>query len=113
MDLKTTVRTQLDRVAAAACLALGALALLLGYIGISGTALAYKQLPYLISGGLLGALLVGVAATLYLSADLRDEWRKLDTLEDTLIHAIDVFESMEPVAVEREVSRAAPRRAAS
>src|SRR5438105_2784682 len=39
------------------------------------------QMSYLMSGGVLGLFLLGLGATLWLSADLRDEWRKMDHLQ--------------------------------
>lgn len=48
----------------------GAVALLVGYFGVSGTLDPAKQLPYLISGGVGGLFLLGVAAALLFSADL-------------------------------------------
>ena len=75
------VRTQWDRVGAAALVAVGLSALLLGWIGMSGTVLTFQQLPYLLSGGLLGFSVITVGAALWLSADVRDEWRKIDRLE--------------------------------
>ena len=80
MDLITLVRRQWDRVAAVACVALGLLVILLGYDGVSRTPYAAKQIPYLVSAGLPAVFLLGIAAVLWLSADLRDEWRKLDEL---------------------------------
>jgi hypothetical protein len=65
-------------------LALGAIALLLGWLGVSGAKLATQQIPYLASGGLVGIFALGIAATLWLSADLRDEWRKLDEIHSSL-----------------------------
>lgn len=102
MDVKTLLREQWDRVAGIGCVVLGALALLLGWIGISGTSLSYKQLPYIISGGLLGIALIGVGATSWLSADLRDEWRKLDRLDESVraLAEVPVPVALEPVAEE-------------
>jgi hypothetical protein len=48
----------------------GAVALFVGYLGVSGTLDPGKQLPYLISGGVGGLFLLGVAAALLFSADL-------------------------------------------
>jgi hypothetical protein len=48
----------------------GAIALIIGYFGVSGTLDPAKQLPYLISGGVGGLFLLGVAAALLFSADL-------------------------------------------
>ena len=75
------VRAQWDRVAAWALIALGGLAVVLGWVGVRTEALTQKQIPYIISGGIGGLALVAVGATLWLSADLRDEWRKLDAIE--------------------------------
>jgi hypothetical protein len=75
-------RSQWDRATAGACLLLGAVALIVGYFGVSGTPYTAEQMPFIVSGGFVGLFLVGVAATLWLSADLRDEWRKLDALEE-------------------------------
>lgn len=77
----TILRSQWDRAAAVVAIVVAALALINGYVGVSGTSLVTEQLPYILSGGLVGVFLVGMAATLWLSADLRDEWRKLDRVE--------------------------------
>lgn len=84
MELLRWARAQWDRATAIAAGVAGAVALLLGWTGISGTGYTAKQLPYIISGGMAGIFLLGVACTLWLSADLRDEWRKLDGLEDAV-----------------------------
>jgi hypothetical protein len=110
MDVKRYVRAQWDRVVAGGCVLLGAIALLLGWLGMSDSALSYQQLPYLISGGLVGLAVIGVGATMYLSADLRDEWRKLDTLEDKVDQALAQLETPEPPAVS-QVARRRSRRA--
>jgi hypothetical protein len=78
------LRLQWDRALAWAIVALGAIALIAGWVGVSGSPYAASQLPYIISGGIGGIFLLGVGATLWLSADLRDEWRKLDCIEDAL-----------------------------
>jgi hypothetical protein len=115
MDMRNLLRAQWDRVLAAVAVVGGLIALLIGWIGISGTSLSYKQLPYIISGGLFGVVLIGIGMTVYLSADLRDEWRKLDSLEDTLREAIDRLAEDDHEAETPEVSRSsrtarAPRR---
>jgi hypothetical protein len=55
--------------------------LILGWVGVSGTSYTAKQMPYMASNGLGGLFLLGTGAMLWLSADLRDEWRKLDRIE--------------------------------
>ncbi len=84
MDIGKWLRLQWDRVLAWVFVAAGAIALIAGWVGVSGSAYAAGQLPYIISGGIGGIFLLGVGATLWLSADLRDEWRKLDSIEDAL-----------------------------
>jgi hypothetical protein len=81
MSFGKWIRLQWDRAAAWSCVAAGAAALITGWVGVSGTGLPAGQLPYIISGGVGGVFLLGLAAMLWLSADLRDEWVKLDRLE--------------------------------
>jgi hypothetical protein len=82
MDTAKWLRLQWDRALAWVLVAAGAVALIIGWIGVSGTAYSAEQLPYIISGGIGGLFLLGVGAVLWLSADLRDEWRKLDAIEE-------------------------------
>ena len=77
-------RNQPDRLAGWVLIGLGALALLIGWIGASDTAFPGDQIPYVISGGLFGIFLLGLGGVLLLSADLRDEWRQLERLERAL-----------------------------
>jgi|GraSoiStandDraft_14_1057315.scaffolds.fasta_scaffold392616_2 hypothetical protein len=72
---------QWDRVGGAALVLLGLGVLIAGCVGVSYATATVDQLSYLISGGILGLFLLGLGATLWLSADLRDEWRKLDHLQ--------------------------------
>jgi sulfite exporter TauE/SafE len=84
MDVKRWLRTNPDRAAAWVCVAVGVIVLFLGWEGASNTAYTAEQLPYILSGGIGGALLVAMGATLLISADLRDEWHKLDRIEKRL-----------------------------
>jgi hypothetical protein len=81
MDIVTWMRSQWDRLLAAATLVAGVVVLVMGWRGVSGTAYAAEQMPYIISAGLGGLFLLGVSTALWLSADLHDEWRKLDRIE--------------------------------
>jgi hypothetical protein len=81
MGMNAFVVAQWDRVAAWVAVALGLLLLLIGWLGVSDTGYVFEQIPYVVSGGIGGLFLLGLGAMLWLSADLRDEWRKLDTLE--------------------------------
>jgi hypothetical protein len=71
------LRVQWDRVGAIGAAVAGLAALALGWVGVSGTAHIAEQLPYFISGGLVALFFLGLAVALWLSADLRDEWREL------------------------------------
>jgi hypothetical protein len=80
MDVADWLRYYWQRVAAVVAVLLGALALLLGWLGVSRSSLATQQIPYLVSGGIFGLFALGIGATLWLSADLHEEWLKLDDL---------------------------------
>ncbi|HEX3731471.1 MAG TPA: hypothetical protein VHU91_00900 [Mycobacteriales bacterium] len=90
-DILSWVREQWDRCAAWLAVIAGVILLVLGWVGVSGTAFTANQIPYLASDGLGGIFLLGLGAMLWLSADLRDEWRKLDLIEnklDRIEHAV-------------------------
>jgi hypothetical protein len=81
MDLLKWLRSQWDRTAAVLLVLLGLLALILGYEGVSSTEFVAAQIPYLVSGGLVGLFCLGLGGVLWLSADLRDEWCQLEDAE--------------------------------
>ncbi|HVW34361.1 MAG TPA: hypothetical protein VHL53_17640 [Acidimicrobiia bacterium] len=80
MNLLRWARAQWDRVLAWTLIGLGVVTIVVGWVQISHEALTAKQIPYIASGGIGGLFLLGLGATLILSADLRDEWRKLDEI---------------------------------
>ena len=84
MDFNAWVRQQWDRFAGWVSIAVGAIAMLLGWLGVTDTAYPAEQLPYILSGGVFGLFLLGLGGVLLLSADLRDEWRKLDDIEEAI-----------------------------
>jgi hypothetical protein len=84
MESIRALKTVWDRALAVALTLAGAVLLTVGWFGVSRQALAPLQIPYVVSGGLGGIFLTGVGAALWLSADLRDEWRKLDRIEAAL-----------------------------
>jgi hypothetical protein len=84
MEILKLLRLQWDRTVALTALLVGALALILGYVGVSGTPHVAEQLPYFISGGLFGIFMLGIASVAWLTADLRDEWRELRALRNLL-----------------------------
>jgi hypothetical protein len=62
----------------------GAIALFVGYLGVSGTLDPGKQLPYLVSGGVGGLFLLGVAAALLFSADLGATRAEISDLREAI-----------------------------
>jgi hypothetical protein len=60
--------------------ALGALALFLGWYGVSGESLTAKQLPYLVSGGLTGIALVVLASAFLATEDVRRQLSQVNDL---------------------------------
>lgn len=77
MNLLLLARAQWDRALAAVAALAGAICLLVGWLGVSGTGFVSEQLPYIASAGLSGVFLLGLGGMLWLSADLRDQWREL------------------------------------
>src|SRR5205085_12349323 len=58
MEMKTLLRANWDRVIAVALVVLGAVALIVGWFGVSGTGIAAEQNPYIISAGVGGIALI-------------------------------------------------------
>ncbi|MCU1594525.1 MAG: hypothetical protein JWO12_1917 [Frankiales bacterium] len=73
-----------DRGLSLALLVAGLVMLLVGWKLVSDTPFPAEQLPYMISAGIGGLAVLGIGATLWLSADLRDEWHKLDRIDSRL-----------------------------
>jgi len=66
----------------------GVISLVVGYARVSNSSLLAEQTRYIVSGGIGGIFLLGLGATLWISADLRDEWRKLDRIEGALADGV-------------------------
>jgi hypothetical protein len=84
MEVLNWIRNQWDRSVGLAGFIAGAIVLMLGYWGVSGTRDSAEQVAYVVSGGIAGLFLLGLGATFWLSADLRDEWRKLHEISSDL-----------------------------
>jgi hypothetical protein len=84
MEIVRYLRLQWDRAGAVIALVLAVVVLGAGYVGTARTEYIAGQIPYLISGGLVGMMLVTVAAVLWISADLRDEWRVMHRQNEAL-----------------------------
>src|SRR5260370_22995536 len=80
-ELGRWLRAEWDRAAGVALVVLGVVFVAVGYNGVSGSPYVAEELAYLASGAVGGLFLLGCGATLWLSADLHDEWRKLDRIE--------------------------------
>lgn len=83
MDLKV-LKSQWDRSAAIVLTLAGVICLVAGYAGVADSQILAEQTRFIVSGGIGGIFLLGLGATLWISADLRDEWRKLDRIERAL-----------------------------
>ncbi len=84
----------------------GGVALLIGYFGVSGTLDPGKQLPYLISGGIGGLFLLGLAAALLFSADLGATRADIARLQGTVE---ELGEQIAALQASLEEAPAAPR----
>jgi hypothetical protein len=93
------LRAHWDRALALGLTLAGVIMLIVGYYRISHTPYPAEQLPLILSAGVGSLFILGVGATLWLSADLRDEWHKLDELTSV---------TEEPAPVPLEPRRSAP-----
>jgi hypothetical protein len=82
--LLLAARLHWDRVAAVVAVVFGLVSIVLGWIGVSGHDLVTEQLPYLASGAVFGGFALGIGGTLWLSADIRDEWARLEQIGESL-----------------------------
>lgn len=80
MGAMNFLRVQWDRTGAVVAVVAGVVVLIIGWIGTSTTEYVAAQVPYVISAGVGGIFLLGIGAALWISADLRDEWREMRTL---------------------------------
>ena len=84
MNTSKWIRIQWDRILSVACVLAGIAMLIVGWLGVSRTGYPADQLPYILSAGIGGLFVLGLGSTLWLSADMRDEWHKLDRIEGAL-----------------------------
>jgi hypothetical protein len=68
-------------------LALSALFILIGWIGVSGTPIVAKQIPYVVSGGIAGVFLAVFGAYFLGTEELRKDSGRLDRLE-RMVHEL-------------------------
>lgn len=77
----------------------GAVALFLGWYGVSGTPIPAKQLPYLVSGGMTGVSLVVLAAAVLATDDVK---RQLSELQGVAVKVDRLFDLLTEPAPEEE-----------
>ena len=68
---------------------LGLLSILFAWNGASGEALVAAQMPYLVSGGLLGVSLVGIGCTMMMIQAARVDRARMEAKYDELLAALD------------------------
>ena len=81
MNLLSWLRAVRERLVGGALIIAGAVMVVGGYLGVKGTPFVVIQLCYLASGGVIGIFCLGLGAAMVLSADIHDEWRRLDAIE--------------------------------
>lgn len=84
---------------------LGFLLLIIAYLGVSREVLVAKQIPYLVSGGLLGIACVTMGSRIMLIDDLRRDSGRLDRLEQAVTELRTVLLSRPDAPVEVTSSR--------
>lgn len=84
-------------------LGIGALIILIGWIGVSGTPVVAKQIPYVVSGGIGGVLLAILGAYFLGTEELRKDSGRLDRLERQVadLHEVLLARSDAPSLAER------------
>ncbi|MGH9184637.1 MAG: hypothetical protein ACRD0U_02295 [Acidimicrobiales bacterium] len=82
---------------------LGGILLIAGYWGVAHEALVAKQVPYLVSGGIGGMVLVGVGAFVLGSHDVRQQLERVERLEE-------LVQDLHRTLLEPAVSPAEPSR---
>lgn len=107
-NIRAVLRHRWRLIAGWALVALGGLAALLGWVGVSGKDLEALQLPYLASGGIGALVLTGVGVTLLISNDLRADRERLSRIEGELLELQDLVRAFNVESARRVDSR--PRR---
>jgi hypothetical protein len=104
MNVYQWIRYRWERTAAVVAAVVGLIMAIVGWFGVSGSSLVTEQIPYLASGAVGGAFALGVAGTLWLSADLRDESAKLDEIYEVLTGELDLAAELDNPPAEPEPS---------
>lgn len=83
-------------------IAIGAILLLAGYLGVSREVIVARQIPYLVSGGLVGLAAITIGGRLLLIEDLRRDSGRLDRLEKAVqeLHQVLLYRPDAPSLAE-------------
>jgi hypothetical protein len=92
--------------------AIGALMIVVGYVGVARQVLVAKQLPYLVSGGILGIAVVAVGVMFLGTEQIRRDSGRLDRLEG-MVHELHLVLLARPDAPLADVQQALARAEAS
>ena len=71
-------------------MAAGGIAILVAWYQVRDLDEVFLQMPYLISGGVGGAMLIGLGAALLITQDFRDDKQRLESLERKIAEMEDV-----------------------
>jgi hypothetical protein len=93
MNLARWCRNEWERTLAVLVIGVGLVVFFLGWLGQRDKALVTEQIPYVVSGAMFGLLLVILGTTVWLSADLRDEWIKLDEVQENVARVATLLET--------------------
>lgn len=77
-------RRHTDRVVAGIAVAAAGAAIAGAWAGLARVVTAADQIPWLVCGGLSGLLLLGIGATTWIAAALRDQWAVLSRILQSL-----------------------------
>jgi hypothetical protein len=88
--------SQWDRVIGWVCVAAGAVLTVTGALNVAAAEDQLDQLSYLATGPALGLFLLGLGAILIVTADLRDDWAKLDEVAAALRPSTDTDDGPAP-----------------
>ena len=95
MELIKWLRLQWDRALGVLAMVVGIVLLVIGWVEVSGTEFVSEQIPYVVSAGLGGVVALLIGGTLWLSADLRDEWRALNRIDQQLTEGDELIEELQ------------------
>ena len=107
MELIKWLRLQWDRALGVLAMVVGVVLLVIGWIEVSGTEFVSEQIPYVVSAGLGGVVALLIGGTLWLSADLRDEWRALNRIDERLAEGDELVDELQARVAALEAAAAA------